>query len=105
MIMATPDRLEYKKLADEYGVTLLFEAFCDRAYTDEGLLQPRHIDGAVYQNIDAIVTQAKKLIVDQAVTTCTGANLTVNAGTLCIHGDGALAVESASRIRDMLSSL
>jgi UPF0271 protein len=105
MIMATPDRLEYKKLADEYGVTLLFEAFCDRAYTDEGLLQPRHIDGAVYQNIDAIVTQAKKLIVDQAVTTCTGANLTVNADTLCIHGDGALAVESASRIRDMLSSL
>jgi len=105
MIMATPDHLEYKKMADEYGVTLLFEAFCDRVYTDEGLLQPRHIDGAVHQNIDTIVSQAKKLIIDQAVSTCTGSSLSVNADTLCIHGDGALAIESANRIRDILSSL
>jgi UPF0271 protein len=105
VIMATPDHLEYKKMAGEYGVTLLLEAFCDRAYTDEGLLQSRHIDGAVYQDIDTIVSQAKKLIIDRTVTTYTGSSLPVNADTLCIHGDGALAVESASRIRDILSSL
>jgi UPF0271 protein len=103
MIMATPDHLEYKKMADEYGVTLLLEAFCDRAYTDEGLLQSRKIDGAVYQNIDTIISQAKKLIIERTVTTCTGNSLSINADTLCIHGDGALALESVQRIRELLT--
>jgi len=103
MIMATPDHLEYKKMADEYGVTLLLEAFCDRAYTDEGLLQSRKIDGAVYQNIDTIISQAKKLIIERTLTTCTGNSLSINADTLCIHGDGALALESVQRIRELLT--
>lgn len=102
MVMAVPQAQKYRDIAEAYGVTLLLEAFCDRAYTHEGFLQSRQVDGAVYDNLDRIMTQAKGLIDHQQVLTHTGQTLDVVADTLCIHGDGNLAVDSAHAIRQLL---
>ncbi|MFT6220898.1 MAG: UPF0271 protein [Candidatus Endobugula sp.] len=109
MIMATAETSEnhqaYVALAQQLGVPLLFEAFCDRAYTDEGALQSRQIKGAVYDDIDRIVNQATQLITQQSVTTCSGKILPVKADSMCIHGDhddSALVLLSVKRIRDVL---
>jgi UPF0271 protein len=48
MILAKADNQHYQSIADEAGISLLFEAFADRAYTREGTLASRHLPGAVY---------------------------------------------------------
>jgi len=105
MIMAVPNHLEYTSLAKDFGVELLMEAFCDRAYTDDGKLQSRQISGAVYDDIDSIINQATQLIKNKSVTSCTGKKLSIEADSICIHGDGKLAVAAVQGIRKVLQSL
>jgi UPF0271 protein len=105
MIMANEHRDQLTEKAKEFGVSLLFEAFCDRAYTDEGSLQSRQIEGAVHEELDKIVGQAKKMIVDQSVIAASGKEIPIIADTLCVHGDGELAVASVKRIREVLNAL
>jgi UPF0271 protein len=87
--------------AQEYGLTLIFEAFSDRRYTDEGFLQPRSQEGAVLTAAEAL-TQAKLLIEDGEVITVSGQRLPLQADTLCVHGDTAGAVEIAQQIRECM---
>lgn len=105
MIMATPNDLAYTMLAKKFGVELLMEAFCDRTYTDEGALQQRHIKGAVHNHVERIINQATQLIVNQSVMSCTGEKLIVKADSICIHGDGKLALDSVKLIRKVLQSI
>lgn len=95
MIMATPERESYKNLADKYGVSLIFEAFVDRAYAPNGQLEPRSKKDASHKSLDKIRQQALSLIHDNAVTTLDGQKLAVKADSLCIHGDGDLALDIA----------
>jgi 5-oxoprolinase (ATP-hydrolysing) subunit A len=103
MIMATPNHKMYLEIAEKFDVPLLFEAFCDRAYMDDGSLQPRQEKGSVFHDVGLIEAQAKSLIEDKKVKTVTGKTLDLVADTICIHGDGSLALTSAQKIRDMLN--
>lgn len=105
MIMATNNNGHYRQIADKHNATLLFEAFCDRAYTEQGQLVPRKIEGAVHETIDQIERQSTLLIKDQSVETLAGTRLTVEAETLCIHGDSSLALDSVTRIRKVINNL
>jgi UPF0271 protein len=98
MIQATANNEQYQRIANDLGLTLYFEAFADRRYTDEGLLQSRLIDGAVLNESQAL-EQAKQLIETGTVTTASGSTLSVNAHSLCVHGDTLGAVEIAKQIR------
>lgn len=102
MIMATPNNDEHAALAQAYHVDLLFEAFCDRAYTEDGYLQSRQEAGAVHQSIELIVEQAKQIIQQQCVKTISGKLLSLKADTLCIHGDSHLALASAKQLSALL---
>ncbi|WP_032095823.1 MULTISPECIES: 5-oxoprolinase subunit PxpA [unclassified Alteromonas] len=101
MVQATSEHQEIIDEAKQHGVSLLFEAFSDRRYTDEGYLQSRQIDGAVLSSQEALV-QAKQLIEQGTVTTASGATLSIQADSLCVHGDTAGAVEIARQIRAYL---
>ena len=101
MVQATSEHQEITDEAKQHGVSLLFEAFSDRRYTDEGYLQSRQIDGAVLSSQEALV-QAKQLIEQGTVTTASGATLSIRADSLCVHGDTAGAVEIARQIRAYL---
>ncbi len=103
MIMATPNNQRYIEIANQYQVPLLFEAFCDRAYTEDGSLQPRKENGAVFSDVEMIVNQAHSLIVNRQVMATSGELLSIEPDTVCIHGDGELAVISAQKIRDGMS--
>ncbi len=103
MIMATPDNHKHIQLAQSLGVRLFFEAFCDRAYTDDGHLQSRQEKGAVHQTLGLIVEQAQQIIEQQSVQTTSGNNLPIKADSLCIHGDSHLALASVKALRELLS--
>ena len=101
MVQTTSQNAALKDAAQEWGLPLYFEAFSDRRYTDEGLLQSRLIEGAVLSESDALL-QAKQLISSGTVTTASGATLAIEADSLCVHGDTKGAVNIAKKIRTFL---
>ena len=101
MVQATSQNTALKEAAQEWGLPLYFEAFSDRRYTDEGLLQSRLIEGAVLSESDALL-QAKQLISSGTVTTASGETLAIEADSLCVHGDTKGAVSIAKKIRTFL---
>ncbi|RUM48411.1 MAG: LamB/YcsF family protein [Marinomonas sp.] len=102
MVMAIPESDQVKALAEKYQLALWFEAFSDRLYTDEGRLTPRKQSGAVHQTFDLIEQQVLQLSEQGALTTESGQLLAIQADTICVHGDGAHAVEAVQRIRQVV---
>lgn len=101
MILATARQQEFAENAKAQGVALLFEAFADRRYTDEGTLTPRNQSGAVLHG-DAMLAQVAQLVKHGTVTTASGNTLPLSADTLCVHGDNQAAIAQVQQIRALL---
>lgn len=104
MIMAQADNSANQRLADERGVTLLFEAFADRCYTDNGLLLARTQPGAVLHDENAIINQAVDLTRSHSVLTDTGKLLTLYADSICVHGDNAQSIQAIKKIKAAITA-
>jgi len=97
MILATDKNDHYQNIADDFSVSLLFEAFADRAYTKEGSLVPRSQEGAVIDDVEHIIERVKSLTLSNTLESIDGDILHLKADTLCVHGDNqeALAIIKA----------
>ena len=102
MLLATRDNSAAQALGDEYGVTLWFEAFADRAYDRAGRLVSRQLPGAVHHEAEVIVQQALTVAAGKALVASDGSALHLHANTLCVHGDNASSVAAVQRIREAL---
>lgn len=102
MLLATPAQQHFVDLAAASNVSLLFEAFADRRYTDEGKLTPRSESGAVLDTAD-ILAQVNQLVTQGSVTTSSGKILPLRADTLCVHGDNHAAIAQIKQIRALLT--
>ncbi len=91
-----------REMADSMGLSLWFEAFADRAYTDEGFLAPRSEPGSVHHEPSVIVDQAVRIAEGRPLTTLGGQSLTLQADTLCVHGDNPESIAAVKAIRDAL---
>ena len=105
MLMTTRDNHQVQAMGDEFGLTLWFEAFADRAYDPAGFLVARSQPGAVHHDSEVIVDQAVRLAEGHALTASDGSPLSLDAHTLCVHGDNAESVAAVRRIRTALDSL
>ncbi|MER5979745.1 5-oxoprolinase subunit PxpA [Streptomyces sp. NPDC001857] len=90
------------ELAARAGLTAVPEAFADRAYTEEGMLVPRGLAGAVVADPDAVVARSVELARPGTVASLAGPRIDVRARSLCVHGDTPGAVELARRVRRRL---
>lgn len=102
MLMATADNTEVERIAEEFGTTLLFEAFADRAYDAQGFLVPRRVEGSVYHDEARIIEQSLRLAREGVVTTLDGSEVVLQADTLCVHGDNEQSVNAVRHIREAL---
>ena len=93
MILATGQNEHYQNIADDFGISLLFEAFADRAYTKEGALVPRSKEGAVIHDVEHILERVKSLTLSNTLESIEGETLQLKADTLCVHGDNQEALE------------
>jgi UPF0271 protein len=84
--------------AQAIGLKAVNEVFADRTYSDDGSLTPRSLQGALIENAEKAVAQVMQMINKGTVTSITGKELPIKAGTICIHGDGKNAVELAKAI-------
>ena len=80
------------------------EVFADRTYQTDGSLTKRSEPNALIMNAEQAVAQVLQMITDKSVTTANGETIFIRAETVCIHGDGALAVEFAREIKRILTA-
>lgn len=78
------------------------EAYCDRAYRDDGHLVQRSVAGSLITDPQQAARQAVDIAVNGHVRSTTGVSVTVGAQTLCIHGDTPGAVDIARAVRAAL---
>ena len=89
--------------AEALGMTVVHEAYADRAYQPNGLLVPRSEPGAVLHNAELIAQRAVRLAMRGELVTSEGTPLASVARSLCIHGDNAEAVAIAHALREALA--
>jgi UPF0271 protein len=90
--------------AEELGLRTAAEVFADRTYQSDGTLTPRSQPNALIWNIDESIEQVLQMVKSQTVTAVTGEPVPIRAETICIHGDGANALEFAKAIRHALAA-
>jgi len=105
MVLASTDNAKTLSIAAEFGIKLLFEAYADRAYENNGLLRPRNQEGAVFHSEQQILEQALLLATEGSVISRNGNRLKLDADTLCVHGDNAESVRAVRHIRNALNKL
>lgn len=81
------------------GLTVASEVFADRTYRAEGSLTPRTEVGALIPDPALAAAQAVRLVREGKVRATDGTDVSVRADTICLHGDGAEAVEFALALR------
>ena len=85
--------------AEAAGLTVVHEAFADRAYTPEGTLVPRGTQGAVLTDVEEITRRCVAMAAGEPVADVDGGELTLTPQSVCVHGDTAGAVEIARAVR------
>ncbi len=105
MLMATADPEPSRRLGEEMGVTVWFEAFADRAYDAQGHLLSRRLPGAVHHDPQAIVEQAVRLARGEPLLAADGGSLSLACDTLCVHGDNPESVAAVRAIREAFAAL
>lgn len=90
--------------AREAGLTVVEEAFADRAYTAAGTLLPRSEKGAVLHDPDAIAARMVDFVTSGTVEAVDGSRVRITAQSICVHGDSPGAVATARAVRSALDA-
>lgn len=85
------------------GLTVVQEAFADRAYRSDGTLVPRSESGALLHTEQQILRQLCEIL-NGCVTTIDGQRVALHADSLCIHTDTPHAVEFIHLLRAEIES-
>jgi 5-oxoprolinase (ATP-hydrolysing) subunit A len=93
---------ELRKQAMHDGLGFVSEVFADRGYRADGSLVPRSEPGALIGSPDVAEAQVLTMVRGGLVETAAG-NVGILAETVCLHGDGAHAVEFAELIHGALT--
>lgn len=101
MLQATPNADLHREEASQHGIELLFEAFADRCYDNDGALLSRAKPGAVHGR-EKMLAQVRQLRDDGTVTTVDGHILALRPDTLCVHGDNTEGVAAIEEIRALV---
>jgi len=90
---------ELVRAGQDLGIRVAQEFFVDRNYDERGLLRDRSLPGALITDEDLAVERLKRVILEGTLETYEGSTIQLHADTVCVHGDGAKALEFARRIR------
>jgi 5-oxoprolinase (ATP-hydrolysing) subunit A len=90
-----------RRMGEELGLKVVYEAFPDRAYTQDGTLVSRKLPGAVICDPDTVAQRALGMA-NGYVTAVDGTTIQLTAQTLCVHGDNLGAINLVKTIRKVL---
>lgn len=90
--------------AKHMGLRTVNEVFADRTYQLDGSLTPRSEKNALIEDTDAALAQVMQMIQVNTVKTIQGKEISLHPQTICLHGDGAHAVDFAKVIHQTLKN-
>jgi UPF0271 protein len=84
------------------GLRTVREGFADRAYTADGTLVPRTIEGSVLHDPAEVAARVARMVAEQVVTSIDGVDVAIDVESVCVHGDSPDAVAMARSVRERL---
>jgi 5-oxoprolinase (ATP-hydrolysing) subunit A len=93
---------ETGRAAARCGLTVVAEAFADRAYRADGTLVPRGQPGAVITDPATAAARAASMATGHVVDSVDGQQVPAVFRSFCVHGDTPGAVALAGAVRDAL---
>jgi UPF0271 protein len=88
--------------AERRGLRTVSEGFADRAYTADGTLVPRTIEGSVLHDPAEVAARVARMVAEQVVTSVDGVDVAIDVESVCVHGDSPDAVAMARSVRERL---
>lgn len=89
--------------AEALGLRTASEVFADRRYEDDGQLVSRQESDATITNTDEALQQVLKMVTENKDVSKNGKEIDLQADTICVHGDGAHALDFVTQIRKKLT--
>ena len=90
--------------ASATGLRAISEVFADRGYQANGSLVPRSSPGALIDDTQEAVARTLRMVREGAVVAVDGSRVAIAAETVCLHGDGAHALDFARALREALTA-
>jgi UPF0271 protein len=91
-------------IAAKAGLRTVTEAFADRGYTPAGTLVPRSQPGALLHDPQHVARRMIRMMTTGQVEASDGTDVTIQADSICVHGDSPGAVDMAVAVRQALAT-
>ena len=90
--------------AQQLGLRLAREGFCDRQYDDDGNLTSRKIPGSVIKDPAVATEHVVRMVTEGEIISRSGKRIACKVDTLCVHGDEPTAIVLAAQVRKGLEA-
>ena len=93
---------EMEKAANKLNIKFATEIFADRNYDDNGFLLSRHNKNSMVNNVKEAINNVSRMLESKSIHCFSGKNIPCEFDSICIHGDGKLALDIAINLNKYL---
>lgn len=104
LILLAPALSALERAGEAAGLRVAREVFADRTYQADGQLTPRSQPGSVLHDAADCVQHVQRMLDAGGIVTAEGQRLPTPIHSICVHGDGPVAVAAARAIRAALEA-
>jgi UPF0271 protein len=91
-----------RKVGEQVGLRVVYEAFPDRAYTPDGNLLSRRQPGALIKDPEDVTERTLLMAKERRIVTTDGSIIEIDVESLCVHGDNPSAIDLVKGIKESL---
>ena len=102
LIFLVPTGSQMEKAGKKLNMKVAAEIFADRNYEDDGNLVSRSKKNALITDPEIAKKHVVKMVQNQALNCFSGKQIPCEIDSICVHGDGKSAVQTAQEIKDGL---
>tara|TARA_Y100000590_G_scaffold58274_1_gene61565 strand:+ start:989 stop:1762 length:774 start_codon:yes stop_codon:yes gene_type:complete len=99
LIFLVPTGSQMEKAGKKLGLKVAAEIFADRNYEDDGNLVSRKKSNAMITDPEIAKKHVIKMVETQALNCYSGKQIPCDIDSICVHGDGKNAVNTAKEIK------
>ena len=102
LIFLVPTGSQMEKVGKKLKMKIAAEIFADRNYEDDGNLVSRSKENAMITDPEIAKKHVIKMVENQALNCYSGKQIPCEIDSICVHGDGKTAVNTAKQIKEGL---
>ena len=102
LIFLVPTGSQMEKAGKKLGIKIAAEIFADRNYEDDGNLVSRSKKNALITDPEIAKKHVIKMVEKQTLNCYSGKQIPCEIDSICVHGDGKSAVNTAKKIKEGL---